>query len=182
MKTMFRAAIITAVLLTTPGIARAEWFAFPFAGVNTGGKTTRESAAFGASGGWMGHWWGAEGEAAWSPMFFDDDGGFRTKHRASTYTGTFLAGPKIDMWRPYGLFGVGVLRSEIEEVGGLASTTDNRSAMHVGGGISHDMSGHWSLRGDARYIRALKDTEPKGNVFPEKLAKFDFWRIAGGVS
>lgn len=183
MKTTVRIAVtMAALLLLAPVAARAQWFVSPFAALNTGGDTTRESPAFGVSGGWLGRWYGGEAEAAWSPMFFDDDGGFRTRRRSSTYSGTALVGPQVGMWRPYGAFGVGVQRSEIEEVGGLALLIDNRAALHAGGGVMWRWSNRLGLRGDVRYLRALDDTEPAGNVFPERLAEFQHWRVGGGVT
>lgn len=175
-----RSVLIVAALLVPAG-ADAQWFVQPFAAVNTGGATTRDSAAFGVSGGWLGPWFGGEAEAAWSPRFFDNDGGFRPTARSSTYTGTGLVGPRLGPARPYGAFGLGVLRSELAEVGGLATLTDTRTAMHAGGGLMWDV-GRLTLRGDARYIRALDDQEPAGNVFAERFAEFDYWRIGGGVA
>ena len=178
---LFRSAAVAAVLLAAPAYARADFFLGGFGTLNTGGDTTRQSAAIGVNGGWFGSWFGGEGEAAWSPSFFDADGGFRTKHRAATVTATALGGPMIGVWRPYGAFGIGALRSEIEEVGALATLTDTRPALHAGGGVMWSM-GRLMLRGDVRYIRALDDTEPDGNVFPETFSHFDFWRLGGGVA
>jgi hypothetical protein len=178
---MCRVAVVLTAIFAVPGVAWADLFVQPFAAVNTGGQTTRESAGLGVSGGWMGSWFGGEGEAAWSPWFFDRDGGFRTKYRAATYTGTALGGPRIGAWQPYGAFGLGVLRSEIEEVGGLATLTDTRAAWHAGGGVMWT-AGPIGLRADARYIRAIDDTEPRDNVFAERLGHFDYWRIGGGVA
>ena len=180
MKMCARVAFSAALLALAPTAARADWFVQPFAGINAGGATTKESAAIGVSGGWVGGWFGGEAESTWSPWFFDSDGGFRTKHRAATYTGTGLVGPRLGGTRPYGLFGLGVIRSEIAEVGGLASVADTRPVWHAGGGVMHDI-GKWAVRGDARYIRSMDDQEAVGNVFPERLAEFDYWRVTGGV-
>lgn len=182
MRAAIRVAALAAAVMLTPAAASADWYVFPFAAVNTGGDTTRESGAFGGSVGWMGGVFGAEAEAAWSPSFFDDGGGFRTRNRATTYTGTFLAGPRIGMWRPYGAVGYGVIRSEIEEVGGLATLKDDRPALHVGGGLMWSPHDRFGIRGDARYIRALDDQEPEGNVFDERFADFSYWRIGGGIT
>lgn len=182
MKTTVRIAATMAVLLLAPAGAGAQWVVSPLVALNTGGDTTRESLAVGVSGGWLGRWYGAEAEAVWSPMFFDDDGGFRTRRRSSTYTGTALVGPQFGRLRPYGAIGAGVLRSEIAEVGGLATLTDNRAALHAGGGAMWSWSDRLGVRGDVRYIRALDDTEPAENVFPERLAEFQHWRIGGGVT
>jgi hypothetical protein len=155
-------------------------FVQPFMALN-GGQTTRESAAFGVSGGWMGRWFGGEGEFGWSPSFFDSDSGFRTKHSAESYTATGLVGPRLGAARPYGAFGLGVMRSRIEEVGSLATLTDSRPAMHAGGGLMWERR-RSALRVDARYVRTLDDQEPSGNVFQETFANLDYWRIGGGVA
>ena len=173
--------ILMAVVLT-PRAATAEWFVFPFAAMNTGGDTTRDTGALGASVGWMGRWIGVEGEVAVSPSFFDAGDGFRTDHRQSTYSVIGLAGPKLGLWRPYALLGGGLVRSEIAEVGGLAALNDERGALHVGGGAMWDATRHIGVRGDLRYVRALDDEEPENNVFDERFAEFSYWRVGGGIT
>jgi opacity protein-like surface antigen len=174
--------VMVAVLLLVPSRASAEWFVFPFAAVNTGGDTTKDSAAFGISGGWMGRWIGLEAEAATSPSFFDSDEGFRETHKHTTYGGSALVGPRIGNLRPYAAIGASLLRSEIEEVGGLASVNDERGALHVGGGAMWDVARHVGVRGEARYIRSFDEEEPEGNVFEERFARLAYWRIGGGVT
>lgn len=181
MQRWMRVLLVSSVLALTSSEARAEWFVFPFAAANAGGDTTRESGAYGGSFGWTGRWFGAEAEATWSPDFFDGDGGFRTRHEATTYAGTALAGALIGSWRPYGSLGIGVLRSEIEEVGGLASLADSRAALHIGIGLMWAARARLSLRGDVRYVRALEDMEPEGNVFGERLGEFGYCRAGGGL-
>lgn len=182
MKSMLQAAVVAAALVLLPGAAHAEWYVFPFSAVNAGGDTTRESGAVGGSVGWMGKWYGAEGELTWSPSFFDDDDGFRTRHRETTYSASGLVGPRLGVWRPYASAGIGVLRSEIEEVGGLAAVSDDRPAFNVGGGVMWLASRRLGVRGDVRYTRAMDDTEPNGNVFTERFADFSYWRVGAGVA
>lgn len=182
MRTLIRTAAVAVALMAVPATARAEWFAFPFTTLNTGGDTTRESGAFGGSFGWMGKWYGAEGEVAWAPSFFDDEDGFRTRHQATTFSGTGLFGPRIGTWRPYGAIGFGVMKSEIAEVGDLASVDDERPALNLGGGLMWSGSDRFGLRGDIRYIRATDDEEANGNVFDERLANFSYWRVGAGVT
>ena len=182
MKTRVRMMVLLALVSVAPARAEAQWFVSPFAAVNAGGDTTRESLGIGVGGGWMGRWYGGEAEAVWSPMFFDDDGGFRTRRRSSTYAGTALIGPRIGTLRPYGAIGAGILRSEIHEAGGLASLTDNRSALHAGGGVMWWAGERIAVRGDARYVRALDDEEAEGNMFPERPAEFEFWRVGAGLT
>jgi hypothetical protein len=53
-------ATLTAALLMLPSTALAQWFTFPFVAGNTGGSTTKESAAVGGTFGWMNSWIGGE--------------------------------------------------------------------------------------------------------------------------
>ena len=181
MKTFF-AIVLTSASLLWPATASAQWFVFPFAAVNAGGDTTKESGAYGFSAGWMGRWIGFEAEATTSPTFFDSADGFRTTHRHTTYGGSALFGPKMGKLRPYAAVGGSLLRSKIEEVGGLATLTDERGAFNVGGGAMWDLTRNLGVRGEARYIRSFDDEEPEGNVFDEQFAKFAYWRIGGGVT
>jgi hypothetical protein len=175
-----RRAVLAFLILFSPSLASAELFVQPFMALN-GGETARESTAFGVSGGWIGRWFGGEGEVGWSPSFFDDDGGFRVKHSGTSYLATGLFGARLGHARPYGALGIGVVRSRIEEVGALATLNDSRAAVHAGGGIMWG-SGGAALRVDARYIRAVDQQEPEGNVFPESFGELGFWRIGGGVA
>jgi hypothetical protein len=182
MKDVFRLVVAAALLALAPATAHAEWFVFPFAATNAGGQTTQESGAYGGSVGWTsGGWWGAEAELAWAPDFFEDDEGFRIEHRTTTFTGTALAGRLMGAWRPYGAAGLGALRFDIEETGGLASVSETRPAFHAGGGVMWTADSRVGIRGDVRYIRALGDEEPTANVFPERFVDFDYWRIGGGI-
>ena len=174
--------LVSAALLLIPATASAEWFVFPFAAVNAGGDTTKESGAYGFSAGWMGRWVGFEAEGAISPSFFDSGDGFRTTHRHTTYGGSALFGPRLGNLRPYAAVGGTLLRSKIEEVGGLATLNDERGALHIGGGAMWNLAKHLGVRGEARYIRSFDDQEPEGNVFEERFAELAYWRIGGGVT
>ena len=178
----FIGIVLSAALLLPPSTASAEWFVFPFVAVNTSGETTKDSAAFGVSGGWIGRWIGFEAEAATSPSFFDPDDGFRETHKLTTYGGSALFGPVLGSFRPYAAVGGSLLRSEIEEVGGLAAVNDERGALHVGGGAMWNVARYLGVRADVRYLRSFDDEEPEGNVFEERFAKLAYWRIGGGLT
>ena len=77
--------------LTMPSVARAQLQVSPFAGVNFGGDTTKKtSGTAGISASyWVFDWMGVEAEAAYSPMFFEQDG-FLTSRSVTTMTGSFL--------------------------------------------------------------------------------------------
>jgi|SRR5688572_16968738 len=181
--------LITRLLLTTamtalPSVANAQLQVSPFAGVTFGGDTTKTSGTAGISARyWVFNWMGIEAEAAYSPMFFEQDG-FLTSRSVTTLTGGFLfKAPMIggDKFQPYLAAGVGVLRPNLSEAGGFAMAKGDTLALSVGVGATGFINEHVGFRGDLRYLRGLRESDLDTNPFGIDFSKFSFWRPTAGL-
>jgi opacity protein-like surface antigen len=151
-----------------PAAAYADGFITPFAGVNFGGRAGDALAdAFdakrfdwGVSFAFMGGGiLGMEADIAHSPDFYG-----RTDIGNSgvlTATGNLLIGIPIGGqqgvgFRPYVLAGLGMIRSELNDIGGGISDSENDVAWSTGGGAMFFFGDHVGLRADLRYFRTFK--------------------------
>lgn len=174
--------LFTMALLAVPAIANAQLQVSPFAGVNFGGDTTKTSGTAGISASyWVFTWMGIEAEAAYSPMLFEQDG-FLTSRSVTTVTGSILLkapmGSKMgsDRFQPYLAAGLGVLRPNLSEAGGLAVAKGDTLALSVGVGATGFINDHVGFRGDLRYLRGLRESDLDVNPFGIDFSKFSFWR------
>ncbi len=186
-------AVVT-LLILGPATADAQWSVQPFAGGNFGGasdqslisgrKADTQPTTVGVTGGWMHGWWGAEADASYSPRFFDNDKGFVSKTGLWTLMGNGVVqipgGGMTGKLKPYGSAGVGLIRPDLAEPGGLAEVKKTKFAWNAGGGATSSLSSHAAIRGDVRYFRA-RDKDGSANAFGINFDGFDFWRATGGV-
>jgi opacity protein-like surface antigen len=185
---IFTTGVLAAVLLG--GAARtasAQAFISPFIGYNFGGdsgcpeisncedKTRNLGVAFGSIGSVV----GAEAEFSFIDNFFGEAPG-QSSH-VVTFMGNVMLAPKFGLIQPYGLIGLGWIKShaEISVVGLLQETDNNHFGWDIGGGIIGYLGEHIGLRGDIRYFHAFQDLEILG--LPIADTKLDFGRVSGGV-
>jgi opacity protein-like surface antigen len=192
-----RSAVVTLLLaVTAPAVAHADGFITPFAGVNFGGRAGDALAnAFEAkrfdwgvtfafmSGGIV----GLEAEIAHSPDFYG-----RTDIGSSsvlTATGNLLIGIPIGGqqgvgFRPYVVGGLGLIRSQLSDIGDGISDSENDLAWNAGGGAMFFFGDHVGLRADVRYFRTFEAV-----VFDfvddlldrDRAERVDFGRASVGV-
>jgi opacity protein-like surface antigen len=175
------------VLMLTLGLstaAQAQGYISPFAGYNFGGdagcatvsncdnKNLNLGVGIGTAG-----IIGFEEEVAYAKNFFGDIPG--TKNSVLTLMSNVMIAPKIGPVRPYGLIGVGLIKSKLElTVDDLVATDNNNFGWNVGGGLML-MFGHLGIRGDVRYFHAFEDIEFLG--VPISDLKLDFGRASAGL-
>jgi len=201
-KLVITTAIVLMTSLAAPTRASADWLFTPFLGWNWGGTANftdvgdfedefEQRVNFGASLGWMGAGvLGWEIDFGFSPNFFENTTGdvdfaFGDSN-VTTLMGNLIigapvggqAGPGI---RPFGVVGVGLMRSRIDDPDDLFEVTANDFGFNVGGGIVGFFSDNVGIRGDIRYFRSLQDNEPD-DEFDVAFADFRFWRGSVGVT
>jgi len=180
------ASLAAAVLFCSARPASAEGFISPFIGYNFGGdsgcpeisncedKTRNLGIAFGS----IGRVVGGEFEFSFIDNFFGEVPG-QSSH-VLTFMGNFMLAPRLGAVQPYGLVGLGLIKSHAEvTLGGLLETDNNHFGWDIGGGIIGYLGDHVGLRGDIRYFHAFEDLEVLG--IPLGDTKLDFGRISGGV-
>jgi opacity protein-like surface antigen len=181
------------VVTLSPAIARADGFIVPFAGVNFGGNAGKEDFGdaadaerfnFGVSLGWMGGGvFGFEADFAYSPDFYgetDLGGSGVTSFMGNLLVGVPFGGQQGFGIRPFGLVGIGVLRSDLEGFDDVIGFDNNEVAWNFGGGLMFFFSSHVGIRGDVRYFRTF-DAIDFGFINIAEEENIDFARGAVGL-
>jgi hypothetical protein len=187
---MLGAAVLFVAL--TPAAARADSWIIPFVGVNFGGDVGTEvsdaldakrvnwGVSFGHMGGGI---FGVEGDIGYSPDFFGktDLGGTSVL----TLTGNLLLGIPFGGQtgfgiRPYGLVGVGLVRTSVDAFGDLLELDNTEAAWDFGAGVMVFFGTHVGLRGDVRYFRTFSDIDFLDLV--DEPGSVDFARASAGLT
>jgi opacity protein-like surface antigen len=165
---------------------QAQGFISPFIGYNFGGdagcpeitncedKRTDYGVSFGALGSIVGF----EAELGYTKNFFGETS--TQTSNVLTFMGNFMLAPKIGPVQPYGLAGLGLIRTSVE---GLGTTSDqNQFGWDLGGGLMVFFGEHIGVRGDVHYYHAFQVLEflnlPALGLGEKKL---DYGRAAVGV-
>jgi opacity protein-like surface antigen len=150
-----------------PAAAYADGFITPFAGVNFGGRAgdavpdafNAKRFDWGVSFAFMGGGiLGMEADIAHSPDFYGrtDVGSSKVLTAAGNLLiGIPIGGQQGVGFRPYVLAGIGVIRSEVNNLGDGISDSENDVAWNAGGGAMFFFGNHVGLRADVRYFRTF---------------------------
>jgi len=204
-KQLLTAVIATAAIAAAPRPASADWTITPFVGWNTGGSadvngsdgTTRTSkfehkVDYGVSIAGMGKGaFGFEFDLGYSPNFFEtantnaDGFNFTNDSNVLTMTGNLIVGVPIGghggSIRPYAVGGVGLIRSNVQDLGGVFDVkSKNDFGFDLGGGAMGFFGQNVGVRGDIRYFRSFAGSSD--NVTGLSLSNFNFWRASAGVT
>ena len=188
---MRRSLLLVLTLLVSLVIARpaaAQGFIAPLFGYNFGGDVGCRSATdcqeknwnLGVSLGFLGSVVGFETEFTYEDAFAGETAGESSE--VLTLMGNFMLAPKIKFVQPYGLAGIGLIKTTIE--GRIDGTDDseNQIGWTVGGGILVFVHRHVGLKFDVRHYHAFEALELLGiDLDLESDNKIDFGRAAFGV-
>jgi opacity protein-like surface antigen len=195
------AASFAVASAAAPRTASADWTLTPFVGWNFGGSadvtgsggTTfsnkfEKKLDYGASLLSMGAGpIGFELDLGYSPNFFEtstatlDSFRFTNTSNVTTLTGNLVVGGHAGSIRPYAVGGVGLLRTNVQDVAQVFSVSSkNDFGMDVGGGVMGFFSKNVGIRGDVRYFRGFRGSSD--NAAGLGLSDFKFWRGSLGVS
>ena len=175
------------LMVLTPAVALADGLIIPFAGVNFGGNAGEsigdgadaKRLDWGASFAWMGGGvFGFEGDIGYSPDFYgktDLGGSSVLSLMGNVLLGVPFGGQQGFGVRPFGLVGIGVLRSDLESFDDLAGSDNTEVAWDFGGGLLVFFGAHVGIRGDVRYFRTFGEVDfgpigsktPKPSITPE---------------
>ena len=181
-------AVAAALIACTATEARAQGFFSPFLGYDYGGNSicpnltgcTQENLNFGFSFGKMGNAVGFEEEIAWAKNFL----GSTTNGADSsvlTVMSSFMVAPKIGPVRPYGLFGVGLMKANVNlNPLNIVSFTNNTFAWDLGAGVMVFFGSHVGIRGDLRHFNSFQELNILGLTLGGG-AKLNFGRVSAGV-
>ena len=203
-KYLLTATIAAVTFAAAPRTASADWVLTPFVGWNFGSSADVNGSGgtalsnkfekkidYGASLASMGA--GAVGfelDFGYSPNFFETNttaSGFQFTNTSNVTTlmGNLIVGAPIGghggSVRPYGLVGVGLLRTKLQDIGQTFDiNTKNDFGLDVGGGVMGFFSQNVGLRGDLRYFRGFRGSSDTATGL--ELGDFKFWRGSIGLS
>jgi opacity protein-like surface antigen len=173
--------------LGTASQASAQAYISPFIGYNFGGNSgcpevtdcEDKNRNLGVSFGSIGSVLGSELEFSYIDNFFGETPGVSSS--VLTLMGNFMVAPKFGVVQPYGVIGLGLIKTHAEiTVGGLLESDNNQFGWDIGGGVIGYFGDHFGVRGDLRYFHAFQDLEILSlPVFDGE--KLDFGRLSGGV-
>jgi opacity protein-like surface antigen len=179
--------VVTAlVLVGLASRANAQGFISPFIGYNFGGNSgcpeitncEDKHANYGVGFGALGSFVGFEAELAHTNDFLGTSSNESTD--VLTFMSNFMLAPKIGPVQPYGVVGVGLIRTSVESAG--QNEDQNQFGWDVGGGLIGFFSSHIGIRGDIRYFHSFQifDLSRFPNI-PIREEKLDFGRFSVGV-
>jgi opacity protein-like surface antigen len=165
----------------------AQGFISPFLGYNFGGDAgcpeitncEDKHANYGVAFGALGSVVGFEAEFAHTNDFLGTSSTLQSSS-VLTFMGNFMLAPKFGPIQPYGLAGIGLIRTSIEAVG--EDTDENQIGYDLGGGLIGFFSAHFGIRGDVRYFHAFEILDlTKFPNLSTRETKLDFGRISVAV-
>jgi opacity protein-like surface antigen len=97
-----------------------------------------------------------------------------------TLMGNLMIAPRIGFVRPYGVIGLGLMRTtaSLGSVDALISE-NNDFGWNIGGGLMLFFGSHVGIRGDIRVLQSLEDVEVLGFTLSD--SKIKFGRYSGAL-
>src|SRR5262249_45267573 len=92
-----------------------------------------------------------------------------------------FGGQKGVGFRPYGLVGFGVMRSNLDAFGNPSNVDTNSAAWDVGGGGMFFFGNHVGMRGDLRYFRTLNSVDFSVIAYALSRRHINFARASAGL-
>lgn len=191
-ETLARAARLWVLLALALGIvglspAHAQGFISPSLGYNFGGSAGCAAARdchdkrwnWGGSIGSLGSIFGRELELTYKGRLLGDSATERSS--VTTLMGNFMLAPRIAIVQPYGLIGIGLMRTTLEEKFSTASDSQNQIGWTLGGGVMIFVQRHVGLKGDIRYYHSFQALHLLGFDLGNDSNKIDFGRAALGL-
>jgi opacity protein-like surface antigen len=189
MRRWWRSAVAAAwLIVVVPYGAQAQGFVSVSPGYNFAGDVGCRSATdcedknwtWGGSIGALGSVVGFEVEFTHAPEFTGDR---PNPVSVTTFMGNFMLAPKISIVQPYGLVGIGGIKTKAEgSVVPDSPDSVTQVGWTVGGGLLVYLHKHVGLKGDLRYYQSFEALDLLGlDELVRDQNKVDFGRAAFGV-
>lgn len=184
MRRAWLTVVLSLLAVSLPVSATAQTFLTPYAGATFGADAPSSQPSFGASLTFLGRVAGFEVDFGYTPDFFNEEVNDIVLVGDSNVTslmGNFVLAVGNGRVRPYGVIGLGLLRSRVDGGDLFDDVSTNDFGFNVGFGAMGMVTDRVGLRGDVRYLRSLEDPEVDDD-FDVEVGNFDFWRATGGVT
>jgi hypothetical protein len=174
--------------------ARAQAYVAPLMGVNFSGDSgcpelteipqcENRQLNYGVAFGAIGNLVGLEQEIAYAHKFFGDAPGLESS--VLTVMTSVIIGPNLKVVRPYVLFGVGLIKTDLDITpANLIGFGSSDFGWNTGGGLIILFGGHFGIRGDIRYFHTFGDIDSvviEGTGVTFGGSKLNFGRAAGAL-
>ena len=191
MKIRFAVAAILAVFLLVPAApARADVVLTPYVGSLFGGDLSDGKAAYGGTAAFMGGGiFGAEFGFNYAPTFIGATVNNEDIAQMSLM-GNLIVGIPVGSSdqaghvRPYVTGGAGLFRLTSDESRFFDRINSNNFGVNFGGGVMAFFTEHVGIRGDIRYFRTLRDSDPGTGAddLDFNLGDLNFWKWDVGAA
>jgi opacity protein-like surface antigen len=180
--------IVTLLWIGHPREAAAQGFVSPFIGYNFGGQSgcpqitncSDKKTDWGVSFGALGSVVGFEAELGYTKNFFGESSAQSSD--VLTFMGNVMLAPKFGPVQPYGVIGLGLLRTTVRATLLGTSGDQNQIGWDGGGGLIVFFTEHVGVRGDVRYFRSFQIVDLSN--FPNigiRQNKLDYGRVAAAA-
>jgi opacity protein-like surface antigen len=129
---------------------------------------------WGGSIGTLGSLVGFEAELTYEGEFTGDR---PNRTSVTTIMGNVLLAPRIAIVQPYGLVGIGAMRTRAD----VSAASQTQVGWSIGGGLLLFVQEHIGLKGDVRYYHSFETLDLLGVELAHDQSKVDFGRAAFGV-
>ena len=169
-----------------PHTAHAQGFVSASYGYNFGGDAGCRTATDCQNKNW--NWGGALGalgkvvgfEAEWTHEG-EFTGDVSTRTSVTTLMGNFMLAPRFGIVQPFGLAGIGAIKTKVEDQLLGSSDSENQIGWTIGGGLIVFVQKHIGLKGDIRYYHSFQALDLLGLDIGQDRNKIDFGRAGFGV-
>ncbi len=178
-----RIACLAAIVLA-PHAASAQGFLGVSYGYNFAGDAGCRSATNCQNKNWnWGGSLGALGSVVGFEAEFTHEGEFTGSRpntaAVTTLMGNFMLAPRITIVQPYGLVGLGAIRTTANAAAG-ASDSETQMGWTIGGGVMIFLQEHVGIKGDVRYYHSFQALSLLG-IDLARDDEIDFGRAGFGV-
>jgi opacity protein-like surface antigen len=173
-----------------PAPARAQGYFAPFAGFDFGGDAgkcpgtsllspgcSQNRTAYGFSAGALSHGvFGGEIDFGYAPHFFGEAptiGG----NSVLTFMGNIVIAVPAGPVHPYVSGGLGIIRTNVDQIQDLTNFSDSTFAYNLGGGLMVMLPAHVGFRIDYRYMSTASDIAVAGQPLLATGTKLNFSRL-----
>ena len=178
------ALAVASLAWVCPRNAHAQGFISPSFGYNFGGDAGCRSATdcrdknwnWGGSMGVLGSVVGFEAELTYEGKFTGDR---PDPVAVTTLMGNFMLAPRFSVVQPYGLVGIGALRTKATTA--AVEDSETKAGWTIGGGLLLFVHEHIGLKGDVRYYHSFSALDLLGLDLGDDRNKIDFGRAGFGV-
>jgi opacity protein-like surface antigen len=179
-------SLIAVMMAATSSPAAADWLLTPYVGGTLFDITDAGTRpVFGGSVAWIGPVAGVELDLGGAPTFLES----RAALAIDTANVITLMGNGVVQFRtasgrirPYAVGGIGVIHTKITTPDDAVLVEDENFGFNIGGGLTALLNDRVGLRGDFRYVHAIRNDDATDAADALEVSELKFLRFTLGVT